>query len=216
MELFFIQWLSLVGIFILALASPGPDFVVIVRQSILYSKLCGILTALGFAIGVAVHVGYVVFGLATIIAQSTVIFTIIKVLGAAYLFYLGIQALRSKGFHPPSPMAGEDRKKSKEISLFKAFQIGFLTNLLNPKATLFFMAVFSQFITPDTVIIEKIILCMTCIVMTFLWFSFVAIILSLPILRRKFLNISVWIDKVCGVALIALSIKLLLKKVDNV
>lgn len=204
MDIIFLNWVLLIGIFTLALASPGPDFIIAVRYALLYSRKMGIMAALGFAIGVAVHVTYVLFGLAALIASSATLFTIIKFIGAAYLFYIGIQSLRSKGT--------EDQKlkpaNHKSISLRKAFVTGFLTNLLNPKATMFFLAVFSQFINADTAITTQILYASTCVIMTFLWFSFVAIVLSNSTIKQQFLKFTKWIDKICGVLLIGLSVKL--------
>ncbi|MEM8832928.1 MAG: LysE family transporter [Pseudomonadota bacterium] len=210
MDPFFLQWIALIGIFLLALASPGPDFVVIVRNSLVYSRLAGTLTAFGFAMGVMIHVSYVLLGLAAIIAESVLLFNIIKVAGAFYLLYMGIQAIRSKG-HNPDIKTGNKKNRS----LIEFFINGFLTNLLNPKATIFFLAVFSQFISIDTTIIEKLVLAGTCIFMTFLWFSFVALTLSLPAIRQKFLNASLWIDRFCGVALIGLCFKLLVSTAEK-
>jgi len=88
MEGIFTNWILLAGIFTMALASPGPDFVIAVRNSITFSRTAGILTAIGFAVGVGVHVTYTLFGLAAIIAQSVFLFNLIKYIGAAYLIYI--------------------------------------------------------------------------------------------------------------------------------
>ena len=206
MDGLFLNWVLLMGVFILALASPGPDFVIAIRYALLYSRKMGVLAALGFAVGVAIHVAYVLLGLAALIASSVMLFTIIKFIGAAYLFYIGVRALLSQG--------AKDKKLApanhNSISAKKAFMTGFLTNLLNPKATMFFLAVFSQFINVDTAIAIQIFYAATCVVMTFLWFSFVAIILSNPKIKQKFIKSTKWIDKICGVLLIGLSVKLLL------
>jgi len=87
-----------------------------------------------------------------------------------------------------------------------------LTNVLNPKATLFFLAVFSQFIDPQTPLAIQALYGMTCVVMTGLWFSFVAVFLTTPKVKKAFLAITKWIDKACGCMLIALGIKLALTK----
>ncbi|MBT8448239.1 MAG: LysE family transporter, partial [Gammaproteobacteria bacterium] len=107
----------------------------------------------------------------------------------------------------------EDQKlkpaNHKSISSKKAFITGFLTNLLNPKATMFFLAVFSQFINVDTAIATQVFYASTCVLMTFLWFSFVAVILSHQKIKLTFLKFTKWIDRICGVLLIGLSVKLL-------
>ena len=210
MESLWLNWFLLVGIFSMALASPGPDFVIAVRNSILYSRKIGIFTALGFAAGVLVHMTYTLFGFAVLISQSVILFSLIKYAGAAYLFYIGIQALRSKGFEQNN-IEGKRKAKS-NMTVKKALWSGFLTNVLNPKATLFFMAVFSQFISPTTTIPTQIFYAGTCVVMTGIWFSIVAIVLTNPKIKATFLKFTKWIDRVCGCLLIGLGIKLALSK----
>ena len=211
MEDFWLNWILLMGIFGMALASPGPDFVIAVRNSVLYSRFIGLCTAIGFALGVCVHVAYTLFGIAAIISQSVILFNILKYAGAAYLLYIGIQSLRSRGFQEENQTV--ETKKSTAMSPFQALWSGFLTNVLNPKATLFFLAIFSQFIGPETSIAAQLIYGGTCVVMTGLWFSIVAVVLTNPQIKSIFLRFTKWIDRVCGGLLIALGIKLALTKV---
>ena len=206
-EGFFTNWIILVGIFGLALISPGPDFVIAVRNSISFSKKAGLFTAAGFALGVGVHVTYTLFGLAAIIAQSVLLFTVIKYVGAIYLIYIGVQALKSKGFNEEDILS---QKRKKHMSDMDCFWNGFLTNLLNPKATLFFLSIFSQFIQADTGFEVKALYGATCIIMTALWFSLVAIFLNQKKIKEYFLKAAKWIDRICGGFLIGLGIKLAL------
>lgn len=210
MDNFFTNWILLISVFSLALASPGPDFVIAVRNSISYSRIAGIFTAIGFAAGVAIHVTYTLFGLATLIAQSVIIFNIIKYIGAAYLFYIGIQCLLSKGFD--ASQSNIDQKRKKAITPLQCLWSGFLTNLLNPKATLFFLAIFSQFINPNTPIGVQAFYGATCVIMTAIWFSLVAVFLTQNKIKTAFLKATKWIDKLCGCLLIALGIKLAMTK----
>ena len=210
MESFWLNWFLLIGIFSMALASPGPDFVIAVRNAVLYSRKIGIITAIGFALGVTVHMAYTFLGLALLISQSVLLFSIIKYAGAAYLFYIGIKALFSQGFEE-----NNTRKKKvarPNMNAKKALWSGFLTNVLNPKATIFFMAVFSQFITPETSFLVQFTYAGTCIVMTGIWFSLVAVVLTNARIKAKFLKFTKWIDRVCGSLLIALGIKLAFSK----
>ena len=210
MESIWLNWFLLIGVFGLAVASPGPDFVIAVRNSVLGSRKAGLLTALGFATGVVIHMAYTLVGLAAIIANSVVLYSILKYVGAAYLFYMGYKSLRSKGFDD-SEVTGL-RGLKKEISNKRAFLSGFVTNILNPKATLFFLAVFSQFITADTAFSVQFFYASTCVVMTGLWFSIVAVVLTDRRIKNKFLSFSQVIDRLCGGFLIALSLKLALSK----
>ena len=209
LDTLWINWFLLTSIFSLALISPGPDLVVAIRNSVLGSRKAGLLTALGFAAGVSVHMTYTLVGLAAIIAKSVLLFSILKYAGAAYLLYMGYKALRSKGFDKSevSNLVGH-----KEITNKKAFMAGFITNVLNPKATVFFLAVFSQFITPETPMGVQFFYASTCVVMTGLWFSIVALALTNRRIKNKFLSFSKTIDRICGGFLIALGLKLALSK----
>jgi len=204
MDPFLTNWLLLIGVFTVALASPGPDFVMALRNSILHSRQAGIYTAIGFGLGVGVHVLYCLAGLAYLISQSVVMFNIIKWLGAVYLFYVGFKALKSKGFDTPD-IAEKGRVA---MSPTAALRSGFITNLLNPKATLFFLALFTQILSPEIALYQKAVYGLTCIVMTMLWFSIVATILTTPKIRAAFLRFSKWIDRICGSLFIVLGVKL--------
>lgn len=209
---FLINWAILISVFVIALASPGPDFVIAVRNSIQHNRQIGIYTALGFAAGVAVHVTYCLMGLATLISQSVIVFTVLKFIGAAYLFYVGISALRSKGF------VMDDATSSINKSVMtkgQAFRSGFITNLFNPKATMFFLALFTQILSPDLPYWASLIFGFTCVVMTAIWFSIVATVLTVPPVRSKFLKCSKWIDRVCGSVLLALGLRLALTKAGS-
>lgn len=207
MDTFFTNWLLLVAVFAVALASPGPDFVMAVRNSVLHSRKAGLYTAIGFGLGVAVHVVYCLAGLALIISQSIVLFTIIKWLGAAYLFYVGFKALRSQGLKEDSVAA-----VTNAMSPMSALRSGFITNLFNPKATMFFLALFTQVLDPGIALSEKAIYGLTCIVMTMIWFGIVATVLTTPKIRGAFLKMSKGIDRVCGALFIVLGLKLAFTK----
>lgn len=212
MDIFLTQWMTLIVVFSFALISPGPDFVIAVRNAIVYSKRVGFLTAAGFAAGVLVHVTYTVFGIAAIIAQSVMMFNIIKWAGAAYLAFIGFKALRSNGMGKQAiekaTSEGKDGKQT--LSDWAAFRVGFLTNILNPKASLFFLAIFSQIIKPETPFIWQSIYGLTCALMCFAWFSIVTLVLNQGAVRNMFLKASKWIDRTCGALLIALGVKVAL------
>ena len=211
MELYFVQWLALIAVFSVALISPGPDFVMAVRNSIIYSKRAGIFTAVGFGLGVLVHVTYTIFGISAVIAKSIFLFNIIKWAGAAYLVYIGFQALRSHGMgQRVVDNATAETEPSASLSDFGAICSGFLTNLLNPKAALFFLAIFSQIINPSTPFAWQAMYGLTCALMVVLWFSLVSLVLNQRVVRDVFLRATKWIDRVCGALLITLGLKVAL------
>jgi RhtB (resistance to homoserine/threonine) family protein len=203
-------WFMLVGLMMVALASPGPDFVMAVRNSLRYSRIVGVMTALGFACGVLIHVTLVMSGFAVLLQKFPFVFEVLKYAGAGYLLYIGVKSLLSKNV--VSHDVQEQDSQVPDFSLWNGFLSGFVTNILNPKALIFFMAVLSQFIHANQSLVFHAVILVTVFSMTFLWFSAVAIFLTTQSIRQKFLRLSQWIDRICGVALIALGLKLALTK----
>jgi threonine/homoserine/homoserine lactone efflux protein len=127
------EFLTVALIHFLAVASPGPDFAVVLRQALCQSQTNARATALGVGLGILVHVGYSLLGIGLIIQQSVWLFNVLKVIGALYLTWIAIHCLRARagGIHVEArPDAGQTG--------LAALRLGFLTNVLNPKATLFF------------------------------------------------------------------------------
>ena len=154
-------------IHLVALVSPGPDFVVSCRNTLMYSRSIGIYTAVGFGLGICVHISYAGFGLSWLISNNELIFTIIQYLGAFYLMLIGFQSLRSF----QSQISQETVTVSSRISPFRAIRIGFITNVLNPKATLFFLSLFSTMLDPTvgelTLVAISVLLVVTTIFLVF-------------------------------------------------
>jgi RhtB (resistance to homoserine/threonine) family protein len=212
MDAFLTQWLLLVAVCAMATISPGPDLIMAIKNSLAFGRRAGIMTALGFGAGAMVHVTYTLAGLAAIIASSVMLFTILKIVGAAYLFYVGIQALRSRGWHVPDHLDQVTKAVKSDRS---ALIDGFWTNVLNPKATLFFLAVFTQILTPSMSLGQQAILGLTSVVIIIGWFTMVAVFMTTPSVRTIFARLSQTIDRLCGVLFIALGIKLLLTKLQT-
>jgi RhtB (resistance to homoserine/threonine) family protein len=200
---------------LMAAMAPGPDFALAVRNAVAYSRRTGVLTALGFALGVCVHATYCILGIAALISKSILIFNVLKYVGAAYLIYLGIQALRASGHH------GEinthiNAAPPRDLSIFAAIGSGFVTNILNPKATMFFLSLFTQVIDPHTPVLIQMVYVSVCFFVVFGWFSFVALVLTQNRVKNIFLGFSKWIDRVCGVAMIAFGLRLAFSKINPV
>lgn len=134
---------TILAVHIFAWFTPGPLFVLIVRNSLVYSRRSGIWTAVGIGIGNFIHITYSVTGLALIISASPTAFNVIKFLGVTYLAYLGIKTFLIK---METQKADAMPNEHKDISPFKAAKIGFLTNILSPKASLFFVSIFTTVI----------------------------------------------------------------------
>ncbi|MFI4938501.1 MAG: LysE family translocator [Candidatus Berkiellales bacterium] len=133
------DFIALGLISLLAAISPGPDFVIVAQNSLLHGKRVGIYTALGVALGCTIHITYCVIGIAVIVAESIIAFNIIKYLGAAYLIYIGVKGLLAKKASA-DVLLTQSNHTIKELSSLRAVRNGFLVNVLNPKATLFFLS----------------------------------------------------------------------------
>lgn len=201
---YLVQGLTLAGVFAVALASPGPDFVVAVRHAALYDRRTGVFTALGFGAGVLIHTAYTLMGLAAVIVASPVAFTVIRYAGAAYLAWIGVQALRSAG----TSVKNEGAATRGRLSDLAAFRAGFLTNILNVKACLFFLSVFTQIVKPGTPLPWLAAYALGAALMTAGWFSALAFLLDRPAFRARFVRASAWIDRVCGAVLLGLAARL--------
>lgn len=188
---------------LLAVISPGPDFIMITRNSLIYSRRTGIYSAIGLGLGILVHVTYSLVGIGLIISKSIVLFNIIKFIGAGYLIYIGYKSLTSKS-SKTYVIVGSQRK---DLSRLAAIRIGFITNVTNPKATLFFLSLFTLVINPDTPLFLKVIMGTEMSIVTFLWFTFVAYLTSHHIVKSRIGGIQHFAEKFIGVLLIALGIK---------
>lgn len=200
------EFFAVVIIHLLATMSPGPDFVMVSKNSVTHSRRAGIYSAIGVGLGILVHVTYSLIGIGLIISRSIVLFSIIKYIGAGYLIYIGWRSLRAKPY--VQERTGMDARS--DMRSFVALRMGFLTNALNPKATLFFLALFTQVIDPRTPLFVQALYGLEMATMTCLWFLFVAVALSHPSLKERFISIGHRLEQVFGVVLIALGVKVAL------
>jgi len=136
-------WLFVLSGFLLNV-TPGPDTLYIVGRSTAQGLRAGVLAALGIGAGALVHVSAAALGLSAILAASATAFTVVKLIGAAYLLYVGLGLIRSAGA-PARPAASA----SHVLSMRSVFLQGFFTNVLNPKVALFFLAFLPQFVAAD-------------------------------------------------------------------
>jgi len=178
----------------------------VLRQSITHGRGTAIVTSAGIASAILVHGTYTILGLGLIVAQSLIMFTIFKFAGAAYLIWLGISALRAPA---PKEVTDFNEEKISSQSWLKAFLIGFLTNLLNPKAVLFFVALFSVLVSAQTAIIWQGVYIISMAMMLLIWFVLVSMFFTAPKVRAGFYRIGKWFNRVTGVALILLALRLL-------
>lgn len=208
-DLYLQEFLTVAVVHFLAVASPGPDFAIILKQSVNHGRVTGLWTALGIGSGILVHVGYCILGIGLLIASSQVAFDVVKYLGAGYLFYIGLCAIRAER-HAPLEVASD---KANTPSARQSFLLGFMTNALNPKATLFFLAVFSVTISSATPNAVKFLYGLWMAVITAAWFSCLSLFFSRNKVRSAFHKFGHWFERIMGLALILLGAKLALTSI---
>jgi len=192
------ELLAVVTITLLAVISPGPDFTMVSRNSLLLSRRAGVLTACGIGAGVVIHVSYTLVGVGVLIQQSLWLFTLLKAIGAAYLVYLGVGMLRHAGAAAAAPSHADTAATSD----FAALKIGFLTNVLNPKTTIFIVSLFMQVVNPQTPLSVQIGYGLFIAVAHILWFAAVALLFSAPGVNARLLRLRKGIDRAFGGLLI--------------
>jgi len=193
----------LVGL--LGAISPGPDFVVVMKNSLGAGRKHGIATALGIACALVAHVAYTVLGFSLLLQQSPGLYNAVRFAGAVYLLWLGWNAIRSRARTDETGSGSPGQALPSDRSTLQAFREGFLCNLLNPKAALFFLGIFSQFIGPGTAPWVRWIYGGEIILAVGLWFTFLAAFISNKTFRAFYRRHMHWFDRVLGAALIVLA-----------
>ncbi|HEV7322607.1 MAG TPA: LysE family transporter [Ensifer sp.] len=196
------ELLAVVTITIIAVISPGPDFAMVTRNSLLLSRRAGVLTALGIGAGVCVHVTYTLLGVGLVIRQSVLLFDILKLVGAVYLIWLGTKMLRAK---PAGQLAATEVTA---ISDLGALRMGFFTNALNPKTTVFVVSLFMQVVEPTTALSIQIGYGAFIAAAHVIWFTVVAVFFSSGAVRLRLLDLRHWIDRAFGALLVGFGVLL--------
>ncbi len=196
---------ALTVIQLLGLMSPGPNFAVVVRNSLIYTRKTAVLTAIGVSLGIFVHLTYILLGLGVMIAKTAWLLSAFKYLGAAYLMYIGIKGLLAK----KQTTQYDGAPAFQEISAFKAISAGFLTNAMNPKAMFFFISLISAFVTPNEPTLIVVVCGAIIFLSTLMWFLIVAMCFSNKRLSLFFKNFQYLIERITGAFLILLGIKIL-------
>lgn len=188
--------------------TPGSDTMYVLGRSISQGKLAGIYSAMGIGAGCMVHIFLATFGLSIILKQSQVLFDCIKYLGAAYLFYMGIRLLIHKD-KKQFDVTGMDQIPD----LKKVFLSGALTNILNPKVALFFIAFLPQFVQKDYAhpALSFFILGLTFNFTGTLWNLILAVFAASMTTRiKENFRIKTWLDRLTGAVFVLLGIRLAL------
>jgi len=196
------ELLAVATITILAVISPGPDFAMVTRNSYLFGRRTGLLCALGIALGVQVHVAYTMFGVSLLMRHAHGLLSVIKVIGAAYLIWIGLQTLRNR-----TPLT-VDTASAPAISGLAALRMGFLTNALNPKTTLFVVSTYTQVVNAHTPLAVQFGYGLFMSAAHLAWFSIVAWSFGSETLRSAMLKRQRLLDGVIGTTLCGLGVAL--------
>ncbi len=191
---------------LLAAASPGPDFALVTRQALVSGRRSGLCTSAGIALGLSVHIVYSALGMAAIIARSAEWMAVVKVLGGLYLLYLGIRGLSSR---PGTAMDIESPGEVGARSDGRDLLSGVLCNVFNPKAPIYFLSLFTIFISPDLPIATLCLYGTWIMILQFLWFAAVTLFFTHGTVRARFLAIGHWLDRIFGVVMVALGLQVL-------
>jgi RhtB (resistance to homoserine/threonine) family protein len=198
-SLYFNEFLMITLVHFLAVISPGPDFAVVIRQSISFGRKTAIITSLGIGAGISVHVLYTLLGIGFIITQSETAFMIAKVVGALYLAYFGLNMLFSKAQAEGNAQISIDADPNHHK---RAFMLGFMTNVFNPKATMFFLAIFTTIVSIETPLVVQSIYGLWITLTTAIWFSIVSFFFSQQKIRNKFVSHGYLFERLMGVVLL--------------
>ncbi|MEB6083909.1 threonine export protein RhtC [Serratia sp. CY81684] len=189
-------FLTVALVHLIALMSPGPDFFFVSQTAASRSRREAMMGVVGISLGIVVWAGVALMGLHLILQKMAWLHQIIMVGGGMYLCWMGWQLLRSARTQQAQPPA------EAQVALPKAgrsFIRGFLTNLSNPKAVIYFGSVFSLFVGDSVGAGARWGLFLLIVAETFVWFSLVAVVFALPAMRRGYQRLAKWIDGVAGV-----------------
>ena len=200
--------LAYIGASFILTIMPGPDNIYVLTESLTSGKKNGVAVSTGLASGVLIHTTFAALGISLIIQESVLAFSIIKYLGAAYLFYLAIQAY----FEEKQTVEIKQSENRHEKSFGKLYRTGFLMNVLNPKVSLFFVAFLPQFVDKDGIstILQMMILGIIFMINTIVIFSSIAVLaghFNQYLNKSRFWNIVKW-SKMVVLSVLALTLAL--------
>ncbi len=207
------EFLIIAFVHFLAVASPGPDFAIVLKQSVRYGRKTALYTSLGIGAGILIHVAYSIVGIGILIASDERLFTLLKYIAAAYFCYIAWHGLRAK--KPEFDAQGDVKPLEQPPSTRRAFTTGFLVNGLNVKATLFFVSLFSMVISPQTPTEMKLIYGIYMSVATAAWFCALSYLLSHRRLSVFIQTKGYWLDRAMGAILLLLAVELVMSDLSK-
>ena len=202
-------FLTVALVHLVALMSPGPDFFFVSQTAASRSRREAMMGVTGISLGIVIWAGVALMGLNLILQKMAWLHQIIMVGGGLYLCWMGWQLLKSARSKRDS---SEPEVQVALPARGRTFLRGFLTNLSNPKAVIYFGSVFSLFVGDNVTAGARWGLFVLIVAETFVWFSIVACVFALPVMRRGYQRLSKWIDGLAGVLFAGFGIHLILSR----
>lgn len=199
--------IAFLGIALIITFAPGPDNLMVLGQSLARGRMAGFGIAVGCALGCFTHVLWATLGVSAVLAASPMAFTALKLAGAAYLAWLGIQAIRSGGKLAVSTQSAPARPWRKDVGR------GFVANAINPKVGLFFLAFMPQFVHAEagSATMQMLVLGLVFMLQTVVVFGAVAYMAGgIGRLLKRRPGVAPWLDRIAGVIFIGLALRLAL------
>ncbi len=204
--------LTFIAVATLLVISPGPNGFLIAKTVPLSGKKAGFANVSGFVVAFYLHGTLSIFGISVFLVQSAVAFTLLKILGAAYLIWIGIKSIRSALNQKATTTIDVPENAQKKVSIHNAFLEGFATNALNPKVSMFYLAAFPQFITLDGSALSAYALVTAHSLVNFLWFSIMVLALTRVKSAANNVKFRTWLKSITGVVFVGFGAKLALMK----
>ena len=191
----------IVSVTFLVMSTPGPDMVLVLRNTFLGGRRAGLQTSMGILSGNLIHITYCMLGIGLLISQSILAFSAFKYAAAAYLIYLGILSFRSRA--KTLDTNGVKRLRSHR----RWFVQGFVNNVLNPKGALFYLGVFTIVITPETSASAKLLLIVIMMLVSASFWLFFVYTLDRPSIREFIDRSQLTVNRIFGVLLVLLGVR---------
>tara|TARA_B100000959_G_scaffold171406_1_gene179509 strand:- start:314 stop:916 length:603 start_codon:yes stop_codon:yes gene_type:complete len=199
-----LEFLTIAILHLFAVASPGPDFLLVTRQCLRFDRTVAIWASAGIATGILFHSFIAITGVTLIISSNPEVFNWLKVLASIYIAYLGYLSI----FKSSTSVNDEDKKDNENY--VGSFTLGLITNILNPKAILFFITVFTAVVDASTTRLLLGLYGLYMSITTFIWFTAISYIFSNQGLRDRYKQFIPFFEKGIGIVLIVIALGLIL------
>lgn len=201
--------LFITPIFLLAIASPTPDFILVSQQTLSNGTKAGYTCTLGIILGVSVHIAFAAIGLGLMLTYSPTLIWLIKLLGGGFLIFFGVMVLKAKS----SENVAAKQSVIEKQTYLKSFAVGFFGNLFNPLAPLFFLSLFTIILSSDTPPYYIVVYGAWMLALDFARFVLLIKLLSIPKIYNKFQQWGVWVDRILGVTLMVFGLILMMGEI---